>query len=130
VHDSWRVTRLKAVAEAMAVPPGRRLPQRCRSPYAVPATDPLCPHAAGPPEHLLAGPRALGRDARRQPGGSRCLEDTPALAWSGRPVMAGLGPLGPSAVGLQGCWMLTVLSVRWPDTPQDNPTRQPVAGSG
>ena len=40
--------------------------------------------------------------------------------------MAGLGPLGNSAAGLQGFFLHTVLSVRWPDTLQDNHKRQPV----
>jgi hypothetical protein len=40
--------------------------------------------------------------------------------------MAGLGPIGNSAAGLQGFFLPTVLSVRWPDAPQDTNKRRPV----
>jgi hypothetical protein len=40
--------------------------------------------------------------------------------------MAGLGPIGHSAAGLQSFFLHTVLSVRWPDVPQDHSKRWPV----
>jgi hypothetical protein len=124
--DIRRIARVKPIAETMAVHPGRRIPQLCRSPYAVKATYNLCKHEEATPENMQAGPRAWVRDAMRPPGVSLLLEDTTELSWSGQQGMAGLGPMGNSAAGLQGFFLHTVLSVRWPDTPQDNHKRQPV----
>jgi hypothetical protein len=124
--DIRRVARVKTIAEARAVHPGRRIPQRCRSPYAVKATYNLFKHEDAPPENLQAGHRAWVRDARRQPGVYRLLEDTTERSWSGQQTIAGLGPIGNSAAGLQGCFVHTVLSGRGPDTPPDHHKRQPV----
>jgi hypothetical protein len=66
--DIQRVARVKTIAEAMAVHPGRRIPQLWDSPYAVKATDNLCKHEEATPETMQAGHRALVRDAMRQPG--------------------------------------------------------------
>ena len=124
--DIRRVARVKTIAETMAVHPGRSIPQLCRSPYAVKATYNLFKHEEATPENIQAGHRALVRDAMRQPGVYLLLEDTTELSWSGKQAIAGLGPIGNSAAGLQGFFLHTVLSVRWPDTLQDNHKRQPV----
>jgi Transposase DNA-binding len=124
--DIRRVARVKKIAEAMAVNPGRSIPQLCRSPYAVKATYNLFKHIEATPENIQAGHRALARDAMRQPGVYLLVEDTTELSWSGKQAIAGLGPIGNSAVGLQGFFLHTVLSVRWPDTSQDTSKRQPV----
>jgi transposase-like protein len=124
--DIRRVARVKKIAETMAVHPGRSIPQLCRSPYAVKATYNLFKHEEATPENIQAGHRALVRDAMRQPGVYLLLDDPTELSWSGKQAMAGLGPIGNSAAGLQGFFLHTVLSVRWPDTLQDNHKRQPV----
>jgi len=124
--DIRRIARVKTIAEAMAVPPGRSIPQLCRSPYAVKATYNLFKHVEATPENIQAGHRALVRDAMRQPGVYLLLEDTTELSWSGKQAIAGLGPIGNSAAGLQGFFVHTVLSVRWPETSQENSERQPV----
>ena len=124
--DIRRVARVKKIAEAMAVHPGRSIPQLCRSPYAVKATYNLFKHEDATPENIQAGHRAVVRDAMRQPGVYLLLEDTTELSWSGKQAITGLGPIGNSATGLQGFFLHTVLSVRWPGTPQDNHKRQPV----
>ena len=124
--DIRRVARVKKIAETMAVHPGRSIPRLCRSPYAVKATYNLFKHEEATPENIQAGHRALVRDAMRQPGVYLLLEDTTELSWSGKQAIAGLGPIGNSAAGLQGFFLHTVLSVRWPDTLQDNHKRQPV----
>jgi hypothetical protein len=124
--DIRRVARVKTIAEALAVHPGRSIPQRCRSPSAVTATANLFQQVAATPENRQSGHRAFGPDALPQPGGSLFLADTTALSWSGTPAMAGRGPLGQSAAGLQGFFWHTVRRVRWPDTLPDNNTRQPV----
>jgi len=69
VNAIRRVARVKEIAEAMAIHPGRSLPQLCRSPYAVKATYNLFTHEGATPENIQAGHRALVRDAMRQPGG-------------------------------------------------------------
>jgi hypothetical protein len=63
-----RVARVKTIAEAMAVHPGRSIPQLCRSPYAVKATYNLFNHAEATPENIQAGHRDVVRTAMRQPG--------------------------------------------------------------
>ncbi len=124
--DIRRVARVKKIAEAMAVHPGRSIPKRCRSPYAVKATYNLFKHEEATPEHLQSGHRAVVREAMRQPGVYLLLEDTTELSWSGKHPIAGLGPIGNSAAGLQGFFVHTVLIVGWLDAPQDNRKRQPV----
>ena len=66
----------------------------------------------------------------RQPGVYLVLDDTTELSWSGKHAMAGLGPIGNSAAGLQGFFLHTVLSVRWPEAPQDTSKRRPVEVRG
>jgi hypothetical protein len=75
---------------------------------------------------MQAGHRAVVLQAMRQPGVYLCLEDTTELSWSGKQAIAGLGPIGNSAAGLQGFFVHTVLGVRWHDAPPDTSTRQPV----
>lgn len=48
------------------------------------------------------------------------------MSWSGKQAIAGLGPSGNSAAGLQGFFLHTVLGVRWQDAPPANSTRRPV----
>jgi hypothetical protein len=124
--DIRRVARVKTIAEAMAIYPGRTIPQLCDSPYAVKATYNLFKHQEATPENIQSGHRALVLEAMRQPGVYLLLEDTTELSWSGKHAIAGLGPIGNSAAGLQGFFLHTVLSVRWPDAPQDNSKRRPV----
>lgn len=124
--DIRRVARVQQIAEAMAVHPGRSIPKLCGSPYAVKATYNLFKHEDATPDNIQAGHRALVREGMQQPGVSLLLEDTTELSWSGKQAIAGLGPIGNSAAGLQGFFVHTVLSVRWLDAPQDNSKRRPV----
>ncbi len=124
--DIRRVARVQTIAEAMAVHPGRSIPQLCDTPYAVKATYNLFKHEEATPEHLQAGHRASVLAAMRQPGVYLLLEDTTELSWSGKHAIEGLGPIGNSAAGLQGFFLHTVLRVRWPDAPQDTSKRRPV----
>lgn len=87
--DLRRVARVKQIAEAMAVHPGRSIPPLCGSPYAVKATDNCFTHEEAPPDHIQAGHRAVVLDKMRQPGVSRLWEDTTALSWSGKQALAG-----------------------------------------
>jgi hypothetical protein len=87
--DVRRVARVKQIAEAMAVHPGRRIPTLCCSPYAVKATYNLFKHEDATPEKMQAGHRAVVRHERQQPGVSLCLADTTELSWSGKPAIAG-----------------------------------------
>jgi hypothetical protein len=81
--DIRRVARVKKIAEAMAVHPGRSIPQLCGSPYAVKATYNFFKHEEATPENMQAGHRAVVLQAMRQPGVYLCLEDTTELSWSG-----------------------------------------------
>jgi hypothetical protein len=124
--DVRRVARVKQIAEAMAVHPGRSIPKLCGSPYAVKATYNLFKHEDATPEHIQAGHRAVVLQEMQRPGVYLCLEDTTELSWSGKQAITGLGPIGNSGAGLQGFFVHTVLGVRWHDAPQTNSTRQPV----
>src|SRR5919197_6300555 len=122
LNDIRRVARVKTIAEAMAVHPGRSIPQLCDTPYAVKATYNLFKHEEATPKNLQAGHRASVLEAMRQPGVYLLLEDTTELSWSGKQPISGLGPIGNSAAGLQGFFMHTVLGVRWQDAPPTNST--------
>ena len=124
--DVRRVARVKKIAETMAVHPGRSIPKLCDSPYAVKATYNLFKHEEATPDNIQAGHRAVVLQEMRQPGVYLLLEDTTELSWSGKQAIAGLGPIGNSAAGLQGFFLHTVLGVRWPDEPPTNSTRRPV----
>jgi Transposase DNA-binding len=124
--DVRRVARVKKIAEAMAIHPGRSIPKLCGSPYGVKATYNLFQHEEATPENIQAGHRAGVLQEMRRPGVYLCLEDTTELSWSGKQPIAGLGPIGNSATGLQGFFVHTVLGVRWHDAPQTHGTRQPV----
>jgi len=128
--DVRRVARVKKIAETMAVHPGRSIPQLCGSPYAVKATYNLFKHEEATPDNIQAGHRAVVLQEMRQPGVYLLLEDTTELSWSGKQAIAGLGPIGNSAAGLQGFFLHTVLGVRWQDAPPTNSTRRPVAVLG
>ena len=106
-------------------PSGTEYPKLCRSPYAVKATYNLFKHEEATPENIQAGHRALVREAMRQPGVYLFLEDTTELSWSGKQAIAGLGPIGNSAAGLQGFFLHTVLGVRWQDAPQTTASVSP-----
>jgi Transposase DNA-binding len=124
--DVRRVARVKKIAETMAVQPGRSIPQLCDSPYAVKATYNLFKHEEATPDNIQAGHRAVVLQEMRQPGVYLLLEDTTELSWSGKQAIAGLGPIGNSAAGLQGFFLHTVLGVRWQDAAPTNSTRRPV----
>src|SRR5215510_8946474 len=124
--DVRRVARVKKIVETMAVHPGRSIPQLCGSPYAVRATYNLFKHEEATPDNIQAGHRAVVLQEMRQPGVYLLLEDTTELSWSGKQAIAGLGPIGNSAAGLQGFFLHTVLGVRWQDAPPTNSTRRPV----
>jgi hypothetical protein len=124
--DVRRVARVKKIAETMAVQPGRSIPKLCGSPYAVKATYNLFKHEEATPDNIQAGHRAVVLQEMRQPGVYLFLEDTTELSWSGKQAIAGLGPIGNSAAGLQGFFLHTVLGVRWQDAPPTNSTRRPV----
>jgi len=110
----------------MAVHPGRSIPKLCGSPYAVKATYNLFKHEEATPDNIQAGHRAVVLQEMRQPGVYLFLEDTTELSWSGKQAIAGLGPIGNSAAGLQGFFLHTVLGVRWHDAPPTNSTRRPI----
>jgi hypothetical protein len=124
--DIRRVARVKKIAAAMAIHPGQSIPQLCGSPYAVKAPYNLFKHAEATPDNIQAGHRAVVLQAMRQSGVYLFLEDTTELSWSGKQTIAGLGPIGHSATGLQGFFLHTVLGVRWHDAPPTNSTRRPV----
>jgi len=126
LRDVRRVARVQQIAEAMAVHPGRSIPKLCGSPYAVKATYNLFKHEEATPENIQAGHRAVVLREMQRPGIYLCLEDTTELSWSGKQAIAGLGPIGNSAAGLQGFFLHTVLGVRWQDAPQTSSQRQPV----
>lgn len=124
--DIRRVARVKTIAAALAVHPGRSIPQLCSSPSAVKAAYKLFNHAEATPENIPAGHRDVVRPALCQPGVYLWLEETTEWSWSGKQAIAGLGPMGNSAAGLQGCLLHPVLGVRWHAPSPAQSQRQPV----
>ena len=110
----------------MAVQPGRSIPQLCGSPYAVKATYNLFKHEEATPDNIKQG---IGPSFCKRCASLECISysKTPTeLSWSGKQAIAGLGPIGNSAAGLQGFFLHTVLGVRWQDAAPTNSTRRPV----
>lgn len=124
--DVRRRRRAVCVATRMLEQPGASLPQLGRSRYEVKATYALFAHPATTPEHLQAGHRARVQ-AKLQAGGGPLLlvEDTTVLSWTGQRPIAGLGPIGNAATGLQGFLLHSVLALRWAGAPDPRRPRRP-----
>lgn len=82
-------------------------------PYDVKAAYRFFRHPEATPEALQLAHREVVLEQLQQPGHYLLLEDTSEMSWSGHLPIAGLGPIGSGAAGLQGFHLHSVLAVRW-----------------
>lgn len=132
VGDKRRRRRVERIGEAMAEQPGNSVPSLFEGRYDVKAAYGLFDRAEATPDHLQAGHReAVRREASRPDQTVLLIEDSTECSWSGGQPIAGLGPIGNAADGLQGFWVHSVLAVRWPQRPAAlSEKRPPVAMLG
>jgi hypothetical protein len=126
MSDVRRSDRVVTIAEALAASPGGSIPTLFAHPYDVKAAYNLFKHPEATPDHLQAGHRDLVLCEIEAPGVYLLIEDTTEMSFSGRKPVAGLGPIGNSAAGLQGFLLHSVLGVRWAvATPDPARSRRP-----
>ena len=80
----------------------------------------LFKHEDATPDQLQAGHRDMVIDQLHTAGLYLLIEDTTQMSWSGKKAIAGLGPIGNAADGLQGFVVHSVLGVRWPAAAEIN----------
>jgi hypothetical protein len=83
------------------------------NPYDVKAAYRFFRHPEATPDALQLAHREVVLEQLQQPGHYLLLEDTSEMSWSGHQPIAGLGPIGSGATGLQGFLLHSVLAVRW-----------------
>lgn len=123
--DLRRKQRAVTIATAMATNPTRSIPQMFLSPYDVKAAYSFFRHPEATPEALQLAHREVVLEQLQQPGHYLLLEDTSEMSWSGHQPIAGLGPIGSGATGLQGFHLHSLLAVRWSCEVTAHTTRWP-----
>ena len=83
------------------------------NPYDVKAAYSFFRHPEATPEPLQLAHREVVCEQLHRPGEYLLLEDTSEMSWSGQQPIAGLGPIGSGAAGLQGFHLHSMLAVRW-----------------
>ena len=111
--DLRRNQRAVTIATARATNPARSIPQMFLNPYDVKAAYSFFRHPEATPEALQLAHREVVFEQLHQPGQYLLLEDTSEMSWSGQQPIAGLGPIGSGAAGLQGFHLHSLLAVRW-----------------
>lgn len=111
--DLRRNQRAVTIATAMATNPTRSLPQMFLNSYDVKAAYSFFRHPEATPEPLQLAHREVVLEQLHRPGQYLLLEDTSEMSWSGQQPIAGLGPIGSGAAGLQGFHLHSLLAVRW-----------------
>ena len=111
--DVRRNQRAVTIATAMATKPDRSIPQMFLNPSEIKAAYQFFRHPEATPEQLQQAHSEVVREQLHQPGHYLLLEDTSEMSWSGHPPIAGLGPIGSGASGLQGFHLHSMLAVRW-----------------
>jgi len=97
----------------MAVNPDRSIPKMFIHPYDIKAAYNFFSHPDATPDNLQLAHREVVLEQMHRAGRYLLLEDTSEMSWSGKKPIAGLGPVGPGASGLQGFHLHSVLAVRW-----------------
>lgn len=95
------------------------------NPYDVKAAYSFFRHPEATPEQLQLGHREVVCEQLQRPGQYLLLEDTSEMSWAGHQPIAGLGPIGSGASGLQGFHLHSVLAVRWRCEVAAHPARWP-----
>lgn len=117
--DLRRDQRAVTIAAAMATNPDQSIPQIFVRPYDVKATYEFFKRPEATPDNVQAGHRDGVIEQMHQPGRYVLPEDTSELTWPGHEPIAGLGPIGTGAEGLQGFHLHTTLAVRWRPEPSE-----------
>ena len=126
MRDVRRCRRAEKIAEAMARKPGSSVPALFDRRYDVKAAYGLFDRSEATPDNLQAGHReVVKREASRAGQTVLLIEDSTECSWSGGEPIAGLGPIGNAADGLQGFWAHSVVAVRWPELPSDPTGKRP-----
>ena len=123
--DLRRNQRAVTIATAMATNPTRSIPQMFLNPYDVKAAYSFFRHPEATPEPLQLAHREVVLEQLQRPGQYLLLEDTSEMSWSGQQPIAGLGPIGSGAAGLQGFLLHSMLAVRWQCEVAAHTTRWP-----
>lgn len=126
MRDVRRQRRAEVIAEGMAQKPGSSVPALFDRRYDVKAAYGFFDRAEATPDNVQAGHREKVREAAsREDQTVLMIEDSTECSWSGSEPIAGLGPIGNAAKGLQGFWIHSVLAVRWPTLPGDRTGKRP-----
>lgn len=111
-----RRKRIVAYAQALAIQPGKTIPELFSRKYDIDATYDLFDRREATPDAIQAGHRRLVRTELHTPGRYLLFEDTSYLSFSHRHLpVEGLGPIGRSAEKGQGFLLHSILAVRAPD---------------
>ena len=108
-----RNQRTVTIATAMATNPDRSIPKMFLQAYDIKAAYNFFSHPEATPDNLQLAHREVVLEQMHLPGRCLLLEDTSEMSWSGKLPIAGLGPIGPGASGLQGFHLHSVLAARW-----------------
>lgn len=125
--DVRRSRRVADYAAALAARPGLSIPNLFDNPYDIKATYTMLDRSESTPDALQAPHRQEVRDRMATPGQTFLLpEDTSEMTWPGNQPVAGLGPIGSGAEGLQGFLLHSALVVVWPKAAAGQTRRPPV----
>lgn len=108
-----RNQRALTIAAAMATNPDASIPKMFTHCYDIKAAYNLFKHPEATTDNLQLAHREVVLEQLHLPGRALLLEDSSEMSWSGKHPIAGLGPIGPGASGLQGFHLHSVLAVRW-----------------
>ena len=125
-----RRTRLMAYARALAMQPGKMIPELFSRKYDIDATYKLLDQREVTPDAIQAEHRRLVRREASRPGRYLLIEDTTFPSYSHRKqAIPGLGPIGGSEEGQQGFLLHSVLVVGAPalSQPDASGRRPPVS---
>jgi hypothetical protein len=120
-----RVDRAVTIAEAMAESPGKSLTQMFARPYDLKAAYTFFRHPEATPDNVQAGHRERVLCEMEKPGRYLMIADTSEVLCNGAGEILGLGPVGASKDKQIGFLLHSVLAVRWPSEPNQEPPRRP-----
>ena len=107
-----RNQRTVSIAAAMAMNPDKSIPKIFTEAYDIKAAYNFFRHPEATPDNLQRAHRELVLEQLHRPGRYLLLADSSERSWSGKEPIAGLGPIGPGASGVQGFHLHSVLAVR------------------
>lgn len=109
----------------MATSPGKSLPQMFAHPYDLKAAYTFFRQPEATPDNLQAGHRERVLCEMEKPGRYLMIADTSEVLCTDTGEIIGLGPVGASKDKQIGFHLHSVLVVRWPSEPDQEPPRRP-----